>query len=156
MVVGGGGGGGLGMAWKCPNSSTTFLLSLCVHTQTQGAELPVVIEVDGPTHQQRNDPTRTTGATSFKHRLLSSQRHRWAAVVSVSLTEWEPLGFSARRKQAFLEARLREAGVGNLDAYRFGAGGDDAQTQCALLDPEEHCSTEVLVAGEERRRRTAG
>jgi hypothetical protein len=102
-----------------------------------------VIEVDGPTHHCINDPARMTGVSRLKHRLLAGQRHRWAAVVSVSLLEWEPLKFSARKKQAFLEQRLREAGVGDLEAYRFGVG-TDARRQCALLDPEELCCTEVL------------
>lgn len=102
----------------------------------------MVVECDGPTHQCVNDPGRMTGVSRLKHRLLAAQRHRWAAVVSVSLTEWEPLGFSARKKRALLEARLREAGV-NVDAYHFV--GTAERQACALVDPEEVCSTEVLL-----------
>lgn len=108
----------------------------------QQGQLPVVIEVDGPTHYCRNSPQRMTGVSRLKHRLLLAQRDRWAAVVSVSLPEWEPLGFSGKRKRAFLEARLRGAGV-ELDAYRF-----EGQQECALLDPADHCSPEVLLQGQ--------
>lgn len=102
----------------------------------------MVVEVDGPTHHCVNDPGRMTGVSRLKHRLLAAQRHRWAAVVSVSLTEWEPLGFSARKKRAYLETRLRWAGV-KLEAYQFE--GQDGRETCALVDAEEVCCTEVLL-----------
>lgn len=125
-----------------PVGFEALITPLPTHTHPKGQELPVVVEVDGPTHHCVNEPGRMTGVSRLKHRLLAAQRHRWAAVVSVSLTEWEPLGFSARRKRAFVEGRLRGAGV-KLEAYQFE--GQDGRQACALVDAEEVCCTEVLL-----------
>ena len=104
----------------------------------------MVVEVDGPKHYCCNDLTRMTGTSRLKHRLLAAQRHRWAAVISINLVEWEPLGYSPKKKQAFLMRKLRDAGV-ELEAYSFGLG-PDARRQCALLEGA-HCTTEVLLGG---------
>jgi hypothetical protein len=51
--------------------------------------LPIVLEVDGPSHFFRNHQDEPTGSTIFKHRLLAARRDRWRGVVSVSSAEWE-------------------------------------------------------------------
>eukprot|EP00624_Nannochloropsis_granulata_P007215 evm.model.NODE_6830_length_5188_cov_14.805899.2 len=117
--------------------------------------LPLVVEVDGPTHYLVNAPERMTGTSRLKHRLLAAQRHRWAGVVSVSLLEWSQGGYSATKKKNILLKKFREAGVSSLAPYVFTADGK-GQRQCALLEGTHHSpfvrleDGEVEGGGEER------
>ena len=99
--------------------------------------LPLVVEVDGPTHYLVNAPERMTGTSRLKHRLLAAQRHRWAGVVSVSLLEWSQGGYSATKKRNILLKKFQEAGISSLAPYVFAADGK-GQRQCALLEGTHH------------------
>ena len=88
-----------------------------------GSRRPVVLEVDGPTHYFADDPATATGDTVFKQRLLQLERDaggrpKWAAVVSLTLWEWQGAGpRGPREKLALVEAKLGEAGL-SLDDFR--------------------------------------
>jgi hypothetical protein len=99
--------------------------------------LPIVVEVDGPSHYYINDPQTMTGTSRLKHRLLTSQRHRYAAVVSISLHEWAECGYNIKKKKAMLLRKISEAGVKSLKPYLF-ATNREGQRQCALLDGTHH------------------
>ena len=99
--------------------------------------LPLVVEVDGPTHYLVNAPERMTGTSRLKHRLLAAQRHRWAGVVSVSLLEWSQGGYNSSKKRNILLKTFQEAGILSLAPYVF-AGDGKGQRQCALLEGTHH------------------
>lgn len=78
-----------------------------------------------------------TGTSRLKHCLLAAQRHRWAAVVSMSLHEWTIAGYSPKKKKAILMAKFKEAGITSLAPYVF-ASSKKGQRECALLDGTHH------------------
>lgn len=90
--------------------------------------LPLVVEVDGPSHYMVNMPDMLTGDTMFKRRMLLGQRslrkdegahapsQRWAAVLSLLLWEWEEVGPRHQNKIALLRRKLKAEGL-RLEDY---------------------------------------
>lgn len=68
-----------------------------------GADRPVAIEVDGPSHFYVNT-TKYTAYTKLKHRLLTRMGYK---VLHVPYFEWRKLK-GARERQSYLEAKLKE------------------------------------------------
>lgn len=65
-----------------------------------GEALPVAVEVDGPSHFARNDPSVALGQTRLKHRQL---RALGFAVLSVPVADWEYLETSEEKVEYLRE-----------------------------------------------------
>lgn len=92
--------------------------------------LPLIIEIDGPQHFVHGDPTRPTGATAARRRLLRSQYDLWAGLVAITYADEEEergreggIGRQGRRGRAarlldVVERKVREDGGIELAMYR--------------------------------------
>ena len=119
-------GEGVGFAAEQEDSDGVFSLDIVLvpsskqSSSKKKAVLPVVMEVDGPTHYFMNEPTMLTGDTVFKRRMLmepAKQQLRWGAVLSLTLWEWQEAGPRQQDKVALVRRKLAAEGMRLEDYY---------------------------------------
>lgn len=102
----------LGMDFEDEVMDGPFMLDFVVHPQVAGV-LPVVIEVDGPSHFYVNREEEPTGTSEFKYRLLEAHRKNWAGLVCINGIEWYRSGIRKNPEMCIdlLRAKFAEAGI---------------------------------------------
>ncbi len=121
-----------GAAWRVEHYAADVAYSLDAAVPA----LRAAVEADGPSHFC-GGAGRPTGATALKRRLM--RRAGWR-LVSVPWREWSALG-SAEERRAYMEAKLRVAGIeaAELEAAAAGPAPPEAAVPpaAAALAPEE-------------------
>ncbi len=100
---------------------------------------PLVIEIDGPQHFIQGDPTRPTGDTAARRRLIRSQHDVWAGLVVITYADEQlqqqgggggttPTTPQARLV-ALMEDKVQEQAGVSLATYRISGGREKEEEE---------------------------
>lgn len=108
----------LGLVYETEVLDGPFTLDFVVRGVAPGV-LPVVIEVDGPSHFFVNRESEPTGTSEFKYRLLEAHRVNWQGVLQITAADWSSK--TAGMRAELMVRKFTEAGVDIRNYMRDGA-----------------------------------